>query len=191
MILVTGGTGFVGKALIRHLAEEGRPVRILIRPSPRSPDLPRGLPVEVAVSGLMDERGLRAAMVGVDTVYHLASSERRGAQANLMDSDIQGTRSVVRAAQDANVKRIFFVSHLGADRASAFPVLKVKAIAEEAIRRSGLDYTILRSAIIFGPGDRLTTGLARILAVSPQFSSSQAAGTRRSTNSANCFSPYG
>ncbi|HEX9029619.1 MAG TPA: NAD(P)H-binding protein [Anaerolineales bacterium] len=169
MILVTGGTGFVGKALIRHLAEEGRPVRILIRPSPRSPDLPRGLPVEVAVSGLMDERGLRAAMVGVDTVYHLASSERRGAQANLMDSDIQGTRSVVRAAQDANVKRIFFVSHLGADRASAFPVLKVKAIAEEAIRRSGLDYTILRSAIIFGPGDRLTTGLARILAVSPQF----------------------
>lgn len=108
-------------------------------------------------------------MVGVDTVYHLASSERRGAQANLLDIDIQGTRSVVRAAKDADVKRIFFVSHLGADRASAFPVLKVKAIAEEVIRRSGLDYTILRSAIIFGPGDRLTTGLARILAVSPRF----------------------
>ena len=163
MILVTGGTGFIGQALIRHLVENGHQVRTLIRPSKQSPKLPRGVAVEVAVSSLRDLRGLRAAMMGVDTVYHLAGVERRGARADLMDADIEGTRSVVRAARDAGVKRFFYLSHLGADRASAYPVLKAKAIAEDDIRNSGLDYTILRTAIVFGLGDGFTTGLAQLL----------------------------
>ena len=167
MILVTGGTGFIGQALIRHLVEMGYPVRTLIRPSPKSPNLPRGVSVEVAVSSLNDARGLRAAMVGVDTIYHLASGEWLGPRASLMNIDIQGTQSVVQAAVDAGVQRIFYMSHLGADRASAYPVLKAKAIAEEFIRRSGLDYTIIRSAVVFGPNDGLTTGLARILHATP------------------------
>jgi len=163
MILITGGTGFIGRALIRHLVEHDQRVRILIRPSPRSPDLPHGLPLEVAVSSILDERSLRAAMLGVDIVYHLASEEWRGARGNLMNTDIQGTQTVIRAAVDAGVRRFFYVSHLGSDRASAFPLLKAKAIAEEYIRRSGLDYTILRSALVFGPNDHFTSGLARLM----------------------------
>ena len=169
MILVTGGTGFIGKALVRNLVESGHSVRMLIRPSPRSPDLPVGVGVEVAVSSLSDERGLRAAMVGVDTIYHLAGVERRGAYANLMTVDIAGTLNVVTAAAEARIKRIFFTSHLGADRASAYPVLKAKAIAEEHVRRSGIDYTILRSAIVYGPNDGFTTGLAGLVASVPFF----------------------
>jgi NADH dehydrogenase len=163
MILVTGGTGFIGQALVRHLAEAGYPVRILIRPSSHSPKLPLGIPLEVAVCSLTDERGLRAAMVGVDTVYHLVSGEWRGTRASLMDIDVQGTRAVIQAATNARIKRFFYLSHLGADRASAYPVLKAKAIAEEHIRRSGLDSTIMRSAIVYGPNDSFTTGLARII----------------------------
>lgn len=169
MILVTGGTGFIGQALVRHLIEAGQEVRTLIRPSPRSPNLPRGVPLEVAVSSLNDVRGLRAAMVGVDTVYHLAGSEWRGAYASLMEVDIRGTQSVVQAAADAGVRRLFYVSHLGADRASAYPVFKAKAIAEEFIRRSTIDYTILRTAIVFGPRDGFTTGLAQLLESLPFF----------------------
>ena len=167
-ILVTGGTGFIGLALVRHLTEAGHQVRILLRASSRSPNLPRSVPVEVTVSGLNDERGLRAAMVGVDTVYHLAGSEWRGVYASLVETDIQGTQNVVAAAIDARVKRLFFVSHLGADRASAYPVLKAKAIAEEFIRRSGIDYTILRTAIVFGHNDGFTTGLAQLLSTLPR-----------------------
>ena len=139
----------------------------MLRPSPRSPRLPLGLSVDVAVSSLNDERSLRAAMVGVDTVYHLAGVERQGAYADLMKVDIQGTQAVTRAAQDASVKHFFFLSHLGADRASAYPILKAKAIAEESIRRSGLAYTIIRSAVVYGPDDGFTTALAGLIATLP------------------------
>lgn len=167
MILVTGGTGFIGRALIRHLVELGYPVRTLIRPSQNSPNLPMGIPVDVAVSSLTDERGLRAAMVDIDTIFHLASGEWRGPRESLMQIDIQGTRSLVDTALDAGVKRLFYLSHLGADRASAYPVLKAKGIAEEFVRRSGLEYTILRSSIVFGSNDKFTTGIAQILSALP------------------------
>jgi uncharacterized protein YbjT (DUF2867 family) len=169
MILITGGTGFIGRALIRHLVEQNYPVRTLVRPSKKSPRLPRGVPVNVAVTSLTDERGLRAALVGVDVVFHLASGEWRGPRANLMDIDITGTRLLVQAAEDADVKRIFYISHLGADRASAYPVLKAKGIAEEYVRASKITHTIVRSAIVFGPNDGFTTGLAQIMSALPIF----------------------
>src|SRR4030065_1022226 len=169
MILVTGGTGFIGKVLVRHLTESGYPVRLLNRPAKQSPDLPKGVPVEVAVCNLKDERGLRSAMLDVDVVYHLAGVEWPGAHASLLDVDIQGTQSVSRVAAEAGVKRFIYLSHLGADRASAYPVLKAKAIAEENIRRSGVGYTIIRSALVYGLNDHFTTELARILNALPYF----------------------
>jgi uncharacterized protein YbjT (DUF2867 family) len=169
MILVTGGTGFIGKALVRHLTESGFPVRLLIRPSKKSPDLPRGVPLEIAVSSLTDSRSIRSAMLDVDIIYHLAGVEWHGAHGSLMDVDIQGTQMVSQVAAETGVKRFFFLSHLGADRASAYPVLKAKAIAEENIRRSGVRYTILRSALVYGLGDHFTSGLASLLNALPSF----------------------
>jgi len=169
MILVTGGTGFVGRALIRQLAVNGQQVRTLIRPSPRTPNLPRGVQVEVAVAGLNDERGLRAALRGVDVVYHLAGAEQQGARANVLDVDARGTYNLARAAADLRVRRFFYVSHLGADRASYYPLFKVKGIAEEHIRRSGVGHTIFRTALLYGPEDHFTTSLARMLAFFPLF----------------------
>lgn len=167
MILVTGGTGFVGRVLVRQLVASGHSVRTLIRPSPQTPNLPRGVPVEVAVASLTDERSLRAAMRGVDTIFHLAGSEQRGTQADLFGTDIKGTEALAKAAAEMRIKRLYYLSHLTADRASAFPVFKAKGIAEEYIRKSGVPYTIFRSAVLYGPEDHFISGLARLLGLFP------------------------
>ena len=166
-IFLTGATGFIGKALTRHLSETDCQIRVLIHPSSKSPDLPKGIPVEATVSGLNDIRGLRAALVGVDVIYHLASQEALGARGDLLETDIKGTRNLVQAAQESGVERFVYLSHLGADRASAYPVMTAKAIAEDTLRKSSLDYTILRTGIVYGPQDRFTTSLARMIKAIP------------------------
>jgi len=167
MILVTGGTGFIGQVLIRHLVSMGLQVRTLLRPSATSPHLPHGVAIEAVICGLRDERGLRAAMKGVDAIFHLAGTERRGGQADLMGVDIEGTQTIAQVAAKTGVKRFFYLSHLGADRASAYPVLKSKAIAENHISSSGLNYTIFRTAVVYGENDQFTTELARLIRLSP------------------------
>ena len=169
MILITGGTGFIGNMLIRHLSSLGYPIKLLIRPSKMTPNLPKGLPLDVAVAGFNDEKGLRAAMKGVDVIYHLAGAETQGRLAELTEVDIKGTQAVVNAAAQARISRFFYLSHLGADRASAFPLFKAKAIAEHHIRNSGIPFTIFRSGLVYGEGDHFTTSLAVLMKISPFF----------------------
>ncbi|HEX2997488.1 MAG TPA: NAD(P)H-binding protein, partial [Anaerolineales bacterium] len=135
--------------------------------APKSPRLPRGVPVEVAVVSLNDERSVRAALRGVDEIYHLASAATEGRRGSLFKTDIEGTRVLAQVAASADIKRLIFLSHIGADRASAFPVQKAKGIAEEHIRKSGVPYTIIRSSVVFGPEDRFTNNLSRLLRISP------------------------
>ena len=119
--------------------------------------------MEAAVSSMLDERSLRAALRGVDTIFHLAGNERHSSRARLQEVDIQGTQVLVNAAEQAGVQRILFVSHLGADQNSAYPVFKAKGLAEHAIIKSGVPYSIFRTSVVFGPGDQFTTGIARLL----------------------------
>ncbi|KXK15024.1 MAG: NAD-dependent epimerase/dehydratase family protein [Chloroflexi bacterium OLB14] len=163
MILVTGATGFIGRAFIRQLSANGYPLRALIRPSPRTPRLPKGVPVEVAVVSLADTRGLRAAMRDVSIIFHFASAENQGARGDLQATDIQGTQNLVEAAADAGVDRIVYLSHLGAARASGYPAFKAKGIAEESIRNGKVPYTIIRTSLVYGTEDHFTNNLSNLI----------------------------
>lgn len=142
-------------------------MRCLIQPSKVSPRLPREVPVQVAVSAVTDFRGVRAAMVGVDTLIHLASAEWRGWRGNMEKVDVEGTQKVLEAAKEVGVGRILYISHLGAEKASAFEVHRIKGRVEDLIRNSGLPYTILRTALLYGEEDRFINGLAMALATVP------------------------
>ncbi len=109
-------------------------------------------------------RGLRAALRGVDHIYHLASGEHSG---KLFETDVEGTKTLIQAAEGSRIQQIIYLSHLNASQSSAFPVLRAKGIAEEHIRKSSIPYTILRSSIVFGPEDNFTTAIARLAQISP------------------------
>ena len=153
MIFITGATGFIGNALIHQLSHWNEELRILLPPAEKTPILPKNIPVEIAVSNLADERNMRAALRGVETIIHLASDEQQGANANLMNVDINGTASLLKVAQERKIKHIVFISHLGAEPSSAFPLLKAKGIAENYIIQSGIPYTILKTGLVYGDGD--------------------------------------
>ncbi|MGB7539336.1 MAG: NAD(P)H-binding protein [Anaerolineales bacterium] len=158
-ILITGSTGFIGRIVTRVLADRGYSVRLLLRPSDRRFRLP--VPqAEAVVASFQDEGGIRAAVAGVDSIIHLASAEGEHRHRDLFAVDVEGTRSLLTQAKASGVKRILYLSHLGADRGSAFPFLQAKGIAEHAVMESGIPYLILRSSLVYGAGDSFTNAIA-------------------------------
>jgi len=167
MILVTGGTGFIGGYLVRHLAELGKPYRLLLQPGIDQQNLPRQTKMDVTVSSLNDERGLKSALQGVEVIFHLVGVERAGVRADLMETEVSYLDRLTSLAAEAGVRRFFYLSHLGADRASAYGLMKAKGVAESIIRKSGLIYTIIRSSMVYGEGDNFTINLAKLIKMSP------------------------
>jgi len=167
MLLLTGGTGFIGRALLQQLESMGVEVRSLIRPAQRTPSFRQGIPHNVVLCSLRDLRGLRAALTGVHTVIHLAGSERLGTRGYLPEDEIEGTRNLAQAASESGIQRFVFVSHLGANLTSAYTVLRTKAIEEEHIRKSGVPFTIIRPSLIYGAEDHFTTSIAKMLSLAP------------------------
>jgi nucleoside-diphosphate-sugar epimerase len=116
MILVTGGTGFLGSHLIRALVAEGKPVRALYRnqPSNRLQDISDK--IEWVQGDILDVCALEDAMNGVTQVYHCAAvvSFQAGAKDRLMKINVEGTANVVNLALDAGVKKLLYVSSVAA-----------------------------------------------------------------------------
>ncbi len=123
--------------------------------------------MEVALSSLTDPRGIRAALVGTDTVLHLAADDQLRGRADLLAAEIEGTIALADAARQSGVRRMLYVSHLGADRSSAYPLLRATAESEEAIRKTEIAHTIVRTSVVYGEEDHFTRALAMQLAVSP------------------------
>lgn len=167
MILVTGGTGFIGSRMVRKLVQMDDPVRILLRPNRKTPRLPKNVALNIAVSSIADERGLLTALRGVDTVLHFATAEHQDDASALEHVDVDGSACLVDMAKEAHVKRIIYLGRIGADKSSSYPVLRAKALAEEIIRKSGIPFCILRLTDVFGPRDHFTTEIAAALQRAP------------------------
>ena len=158
MIVVTGGTGFVGREICRRLAAQGVAVRAVARHAPIQP-LPDGVsffPADVT-------RGisLREAMDGAKAVIHTVGIIREKGDATFERIHRHATAETVSAAHRARVPRFILVSALGARPASASHYQQTKAAAEEIVRQSGLAFTILRPSVVYGPGDQFTNFLAQ------------------------------
>jgi nucleoside-diphosphate-sugar epimerase len=169
MILVTGGTGFIGSRVVEQLIQSREEIRILLRPHRKSPNLPKNISLDIAVSSMEDERGLRAALRNVDTILHFATAEHQGRDADLESVDIRGTQSLISAAKDVQVKRILFLGRVGADKSSSYPVLRAKALADDEVRKSGIPFCILRLTDVFGANDHFTTEVASAIRHAPLF----------------------
>jgi uncharacterized protein YbjT (DUF2867 family) len=170
VILVTGGTGFVGPHVVHALRARGLPVRVLVR-DPRRGSRAAAWGAELVQGDVTDPASLYAAADGVDAVIHLVAIIK-GAPADFERVMSQGTRNLVVAAQDANVRRFVLASALGLDERSkdAVPYFAAKWEMERAVKASGLEHVILRPSFVFAKdGGVLPTfvRLARFAPVTP------------------------
>jgi uncharacterized protein YbjT (DUF2867 family) len=170
-VFVTGATGFVGRALIPALRAEGYGVRCLVR---RGSELDlRGCEAIERVEGDVLAPGpLEGLMAGCDTVVHLVGiiREHRARGVTFDRVHVQGTGNVLRAAAGAGVRRFVHLSSLGTRPGARSRYHQTKWAAEEAVRGSGLPWTIFRPSIIYGRGDgfvSLLAGMVRRSAVVP------------------------
>jgi uncharacterized protein YbjT (DUF2867 family) len=166
MILITNATGFVGRAVVRRLAAEQAEMRCLLRPSRREQRLPTGVVFSSVSASLDDLPSLRTTMQDATAILHLVGEDDPGQEPKL-GHYAQHTANLIEAAQEAGVRRLVFLSRLGADRASAYPIFRATGEAEAVVRGSKMDYTILQSAVVYGPEDAFISLLAMLIKTIP------------------------
>jgi uncharacterized protein YbjT (DUF2867 family) len=160
VLLLTGATGTVGLPLLRRLTASGTPVRCLVR-DPRRLGSER-VRVQIALGDLSDHLSFRHALRGVDTVVHLASVIRDQPGGSIEELAGVATWRLVRAAENAGVKRFVFFSALGASTRSRARLMRAKAIAERALMESSLSHTVFAPSIVYSPSDPYLTLLQRM-----------------------------
>lgn len=157
----------MGKSLVPLLIDHGHNVRCLSQSVLGYEHRDKFAHKDLLTLNIEDSSALRQAMVGVDTIVHLASAQCHGGWKQLMEVDYKGTRQLLAAAKEMGVRRFVYPSHLGSGRSSAYPILKAKGVVEEFVRKSGVPFTIIRSAAIFGSNDQFTNTLALLMKFIP------------------------
>jgi len=174
-VLVTGGSGFVGSAIVRHLLADGYQVRVLLRSNSPVDNL-AGLDVQQVMGDLTDAASLKNALKGCTSLIHTAADYRlwMSDSAPMYAANVQGTRHIMQAALDAGIERIVYTSSvatlgLHADATAADEntpsslgdmvghYKRSKFMAENAVRKmvveNGLPAVIVNPAMPAGPRD--------------------------------------
>jgi NADH dehydrogenase len=150
MVLVTGGTGFLGSGLLPKLTKAGHKVRCLVR-SQANAEVLRSTGVEVALGDVTIRESLRKPIDGVDIVIHLVAVIREE-NGTFFEINVKGTRNMVEVARESGVSQFVYMSALGAGRNSRYRYTYSKWQAEEIVRASNLKWIIFRPSVMFGRG---------------------------------------
>jgi len=169
-IAITGGTGFAGRHLARALVAGDHDVVLVARGVDHRDEEIRSAPgTRFVAASADDEAALATAFAGCDAVAHFAGINRQIGRQTYARVHVAGTRAVVAAAKRAGVRKIVDLSFLRArpDCGSAYH--QSKWAAEELVRGSGLDYTILKASVLYGRGDHMLEHLTRAFFTFPVF----------------------
>ena len=173
-ILVTGASGFVGSHLLPELLGAGHRVVALVRSTEAGAKVTRRLPAELVANvevrtGDVDRPAtLAPALVGVEAVIHLVAIARdSNGGRQLLAVNLDGTRNLIAAMQASGVRRLVHLGALGVADREELHYGKSKARAERAVAESGLDWTILKPSLLFGPGDGFFNIVAGLVRLSP------------------------
>lgn len=156
ILAVTGGTGFVGRHLLRIAVASGHSVRALAR-SPQADQ-----PGVTWIRGALEDPGELCA--GADAVIHVAGIINARTRADFDQGNVAGTASIIAAARAADVGRFVHVSSLAAREPGLSAYGVSKAAAERVVEASDRDWTIIRPPGVYGPGDRETLMLFQLAA---------------------------
>jgi len=164
--VVTGGFGFTGRYITRHLLSMGKRVRTLV--GHRERPNPFGDSVEVAPLDFETPGELARVLDGATTLYNTYWVRFAYGQVTF-EKAVTNTEKLIRAAEEAGVRRIVHLSVTNPDEDSSLPYFRGKALVERAIRQSGLPYAVIRPSLIFGPEDILINNIAWLLRRVPIF----------------------
>ncbi len=165
-IFVTGGTGFVGKAVLEALLAEGHRLSCLVRnPEKTGRHLPGG--VEWIKGDLLKPAEWRRGLEGCEAAIHLVGIIRETRRETFQLVHVEGTRNIVEAARGAGIRRFLQMSALGSRPGAKSRYHQTKFMAEELVKGAGLEYTVIRPSVIFGPEDRFVNVLAALIRWSP------------------------
>lgn len=158
MIAVTGATGFVGRAVVKQALAEGYRVRAIVRDPREAADLG----CELFHGNVLYAPALAGAFADVKCVIHLVGiiAEK---QENTFDRvHREATENVIAEAKQAGVKRFIHMSALGTRAEGRSQYHQTKWAGEEAVRKSGLAWTIFRPSLVYGPGNKSISVLAKV-----------------------------
>lgn len=169
-VAITGGTGFVGRHLARLLVSLGHGVVLISRGvDKRDESVRKATGIDFKPIGISNVDALTRAFEGCDAVAHLGGINREIGSQTYANIHVQGTANVIEAARRAGVGKIIFLSFLRARPHCGSPYHESKHEAELLIQKSGLDYTVFKSGVIYGKGDHMLDHITHALHTFPLF----------------------
>ena len=169
-VTVFGGSGFLGRRIVKHLAAEGASVRVAVRHPERASFLERlgrDGRIELVQADVWDESSVARALAQSASVINTVGHYVEKGHATFDAVHGQGALHVARQAGQAGVKRLIHISGLGSDPASDSPYVRARGIGENLVKDAFEGATILRPSVIFGPNDAFFNALADMARQTP------------------------